>query len=85
MIYATAPVMKVVAEAKVGAVLESDPKTLWNMTKEYSGIGQDFFVAYFHDRTRAIAYQLQDVQRYDEPKPLSELGVKAAPQSFVYL
>ena len=40
---------------------------------------------YFKDRSKAIAYKLTNIKKYDSPKELSSYGIKAAPQSFVYI
>ena len=53
-------------------------------TKEYSGITKNFFDEYFKDRKVAYAYKLGKIKVYDEPKALTEFGLRAAPQSFAY-
>ena len=85
LIYETTPVKRVVAEAKVIEVLELTPQALWAETKEYSGITKAFFDEYFSGRDVAYAYRLGKIKIYDNPLELSYSGVKAAPQSFVYL
>lgn len=85
IIYETAPVKKIVAEAEVIDVLALDPKKLWEQTKEYSGISKEFFDEYFEGREKAYAYKLGPVLVYEEPKSLLDFGFKVAPQSFVYV
>lgn len=85
VIYATAPVGKVVAEAEVVDVLEDIPETLWEKTKDFSGITQEFFMDYYKNKEIAIAYKLGKIKKYKTPKSLKDFGVKIAPQSFVYL
>ena len=53
-------------------------------TKEYSGITKNFFDEYFKDRKVAYAYKLGKIKVYDEPKALTEFGLRIAPQSFAY-
>ncbi len=84
LIYETAPIKKVVAEADVIEVLSLDPNTLWEQTKDYSGISKKFFGEYFKNRSVAYAYKLGKVKVYDEPKSLIEFGLRTAPQSFAY-
>ena len=55
-----------------------------DQTKEYSGITKNFFDEYFKDRKVAYAYKLGKTKAYDEPKALTEFGLRAAPQSFAY-
>lgn len=84
LIYETAPIKKVVAEVEIIEVLSLDPKTLWEETKDYSGISKEFFDEYFKNRSAAYAYKLGKVKVYDEPKSLIEFGLRTAPQSFAY-
>ena len=46
---------------------------------------KEFFDEYFQDRKIAYAYKLGKVKRYETPKTLLDYGIKAAPQSFVYI
>ena len=85
IIYSTYPIMKVVGEAKVEKILEDSPDRIWEKTKKYSGIDLNFYQNYFKDRSKAIAYKLTNIKKYDSPKELSSYGIKAAPQSFVYI
>ena len=85
IIYSTAPIMKVVGEAKVEKILEDSPDIIWEQTKEYSGIDFEFYQKYFKDRNKAVAYKFTNIKKYNEPKELSSYGIKSAPQSFVYV
>lgn len=85
IIYETTPIKRVVAEAEIIDVLELQPEELWEQTKESSGISKEFFDKYFKNREIAYAYKLGEIKVYDEPKTLLEYGIKAAPQSFVYI
>lgn len=85
LIYETLPIKKVVAEAEILEVLMLPPEELWEETKDKSGITKDFFDSYFCGREVAYAYKLGKINVYEQPKELSEFGIKAAPQSFVYL
>ena len=85
IIYSTYPIMKVVGEAKVEKILEDSPDRIWDKTKKYSGIDLNFYQKYFKGRSKAIAYKLTNIKKYDSPKELSSYGIKAAPQSFVYI
>lgn len=85
IIYSTAPVMQVVGEAKVESVLEDTPDIVWKRTKKKAGINESFFQRYYEGKEKAFAYKLSNVVRYECPKDLSFYGVKAAPQSFIYI
>ena len=84
IIYATSPIMKVIGEAGILDVLALSPDELWEETKEFSGITKGCFDNYFKNGKIAYAYKLGKIKVYDEPKELSEFGLKSAPQSFVY-
>lgn len=85
VIYSTSPVMKIVGEADVLDVLVNSPDVIWNETSSYSGITKTFFDDYYRNRDRAVAYQLGNIRKFKQPKELSDFGIKAAPQSFVYI
>ena len=85
IIYETMPVKRIVAEAEIIDVLMLSPEELWAQTKDASGISKAFFDEYFQDREIAYAYKLGKVKRYETPKTLLDYGIKAAPQSFVYI
>lgn len=84
-IYSTSPVMKVVAEVEVEKILEDTPKKIWEKTKKYSGVKEEFFNEYFKENESAIAYKLGKIKVYNKPKTLNDIGINYVPQSFVYL
>lgn len=85
VIYATAPVSMIVGEAEVTDTVGGTPEEVWARTADLSGISKEFFDAYYSGRRAAIAYRLGEVEEYGSPRPLADLGVASAPQSFVYL
>lgn len=85
IIYSTSPVMKVVGEAQVEDILYEDPESIWEKTKDFSGIEENFFFDYFKDKVKALAYKLCNVKQYATPIELSDFGLTHAPQSFAYI
>lgn len=85
VVYCTSPVKKVVAEARVSDIIVDKPERVWNLTCNASGITKDFFDSYFRDADLAVAYHLDNIEEYASPKQLSDIGIKNAPQSFLYL
>lgn len=85
VIYESAPVSKIVGEFAITKILEEKPDVLWEKTKKHSGITKRFFDQYFHGKETAIAIGFETFEEYSEPKTLKQLGLKAAPQSFVYI
>ena len=85
IIYATSPVMKVVAEVEVAGVIEDDVQAVWQLTNEFAGISYDFYEKYYEGKKKAVAYKLGKVKKYAKPKLLADFGLTFAPQSFVYV
>ena len=86
IVYATAPVGKVIGEFEIESILELEPEALWEHTQEHSGIHKDYFDAYFDGRSTAYAIKVGRTTRYATPLELySHFNVKQAPQSFVYI
>jgi predicted transcriptional regulator len=85
LIYSTSPVMKVVGEAAVLEIIEDSPDNVWRLTSQDAGITRSFFDKYYEDKSKAVAFKLGKVTKYNKPLSLSDLGVNSAPQSFVYL
>lgn len=85
IIYETAPIKRVVAEAEIEAILSYTPDELWKLTKEESGINKKFFDEYFKGKRIAHAYRIGKVKVFEKPKLLENYGVRYAPQSFIYI
>lgn len=85
IIYETRPIKKVIGAARVVRIISMRPDEMWDIVKNNAGVSYEFFKSYFAGCDVAYAYQLGNVVRFDVPKALSEFGVCAAPQSFVYI
>lgn len=86
VIYATMPVGKIVGEFDIEEILEEHPKTLWEKTKKYSGISEDFYDSYFRGRDKAYAIKIKSLNIYEQPKCPHEVYENfTAPQSFKYV
>ncbi len=85
VIYSTYPIMRVVGEATVEAVMEDEPALIWAQTSEMAGITKEYFDKYFENRCKAIAYRLGKITKYERTYSLSEMGIRSAPQSFMYI
>lgn len=85
VIYATHPKKKIVAEVEVTEVIRDSPEGLWEQTKEHAGIDEKAFFEYFANNATAYAYQLGELNVFEEAASLSSVGVAAAPQSFCYI
>lgn len=85
VIYATAPVKKIVGEAFVIEKLIDNKEMLWQKTKTFSGIDKHFYDMYFKGLDEACAYSLGEVIAYESPRSLEEFGINFYPQSYVYV
>jgi predicted transcriptional regulator len=85
VVYATVPVKLVIAEFDVRRIVRRRVAALWNMTREYAGIDEQYFNAYFRGREYGYAIEVGEVRVYETPVcPIAEFGVRP-PQSFAYL
>lgn len=84
IVYASSPVQKVIGEFEIGKIFNNDLETLWDLTKEHSGITEDFFYNYFSEREKGFAIQVKKKKKYREPKCLRTDFNLHPPQSFAY-
>lgn len=85
VVYATAPVKQVVGEFDVRSIIGESLSSLWEQTKWFAGIEEDFFFSYFEGREHGYAIEVGEVRTYQSPFcPVEHFGVRP-PQSFVYL
>lgn len=85
VIYASAPIQRIVGEFRIMDILSEDVDTLWKKTKEYSGISQEYYLSYFQKKQVAYAIKIGQIIKYKKPKKLSDYNVIHAPQSFCYI
>ena len=85
VIYACKPVSKIVGEFSIDTIIEDDPKILWKRTHDYSGINETIFKEYFKGKEKGYAIKVKKCEDYSQPFSLEKLGIKCAPQSFMYL
>jgi predicted transcriptional regulator len=86
VVYATAPVSRVIGEFEIDDIIESEIEPLWEQTKEYSGIHKEYFNKYFCGRDTGYAIKVGKTLMYETPlELLSHFNLKCAPQFFVYV
>ncbi|WP_182281526.1 ASCH domain-containing protein [Bifidobacterium pseudocatenulatum] len=87
VIYETAPVSKVVAEAHVDEIIAGTAWDVWDRTGQQGGISRERFMDYFRGASAAHAIALSCVRPLARPQALGDYApeIKAAPQSFVYV
>jgi len=86
VLYATMPVGKIVGEFEIDSILEETPLEIWNKTKDYSGITEDFFFSYYKGKDKSFAIKIKSFVQYRIPVcPYSLFPNFKAPQSFQYI
>ena len=86
VVYASAPIRKVIGEFEIEEILELEKEYLWERTKEYSGIPKTYFDHYFQGRDIGYAIKIRRPKLYETPLDLKQsFNIKYPPQSFMYL
>ena len=85
VIYASSPLKRVVGEFEIENILSDDVNTVWEQTKNYSGITKAFYYSYFQKSKTANAIQIGRLTKYEISRPLSDFNIHQAPQSFCYI
>jgi len=88
IVYATAPISKIVGEFVTGNIISDRYPSLWLKTKAVGGISADDYFDYFVESPIAHAIVIKNVEVYDEPQKIAEFTqnrIKRAPQSWQYL
>jgi len=85
VVYASAPLCKVIGEFEIDDILHDDLEKLWSKTKKHAGIKKDKFLHYFSNARKGYAIHIKNPAPYKRPISLDKLMVGSPPQSFVYL
>ncbi len=59
IVYASSPVQKVIGEFEIGKIFNNDLETLWKLTKDHSGITEDFFINIFRREKKVSPFKLR--------------------------
>ena len=85
VVYASSPVQQVIGEFEIDDIWSFNPEAIWERTKKFSGISEDFFFEYFADRDIAHAIKIKKTKRYAKPLSLKDDFNALPPQSYMYL
>lgn len=85
VVYATAPIKKIVAFIEIDKIIKDTPEIVWKKTKKHAGISEDYFLRYFKDKQIAYAVKVKRVTKLKNPVRLIRLNYNYAPQSYVYV
>lgn len=86
IVYATAPIKKVVAIIEVDMVMKDIPQNIWDVTQNESGVSYEFFMNYFNEVSTAYAIKFRNIHKLPNSTDITFIdGVKGAPQSYQYV
>lgn len=85
VVYASAPISKVIGEFKIEHILQHELEDLWEQTKDYSGISKEYYDKYFNGKDSGFAIKVKSTNRYKRALNLREEFGMVPPQSFAYL
>jgi predicted transcriptional regulator len=85
VVYASSPVQQVIGEFDIDEIYSTNPGSLWEKTKNHSGISSDFFFEYFLNRKIAHAIKIKTTRRYKTPLSIKDDFHTSPPQSYMYL
>ncbi len=85
IVYASAPISRIIGEFEIEEIMHNDLHFLWNDTKQYAGISEEYYFEYFDGKESGYAIKIKDTKRYDSSYSIEEkYGIKP-PQSFAYI
>jgi len=85
VVYASSPVRKVIGEFKIEAIINDELVALWELTKKYAGINEEYFFKYFANKEYGYAIHIKNAKKYRKALCLREDLNVTPPQSFMYL
>lgn len=85
VVYASSPVQKVIGEFEIDTILNDNLQQLWDLTKDYSGITENFFFDYFQNKEKGYAIKIKKTKKYKKSLSLKDDFNASPPQSFMYL
>ena len=85
VVYASSPVQKIIGEFEIETIIKEELNRLWNLTKDFSGISEDYFFEYFNNKNAGFAIKIKRTKKYKKPLSIKEDFNATPPQSFMYL
>lgn len=86
IVYATAPVSKVVGRFTVERVVSGTPDDIWASFGAVGVIDYADYCSYYEGSDSAVAIVVGDAERFEDPLALADIEPRpAVPQSFAYL
>lgn len=85
LVYASAPVQKVIGQFEIEQIVCQDLETLWTTTRDAAGITYEYFASYFQGKHKGFAIQIKSHRRFKPAQCIKKDFNLIPPQSFVYV
>ena len=85
IVYASAPVSKIIGEFEIEEILYNEIDPLWCVTQYDSGISRDFYFSYFAGKDYGFALKIKKAKKYKTFYSIRERFGLLPPQSFAYV
>jgi len=85
VVYATAPIKRVIGEFEIEKIINDELEALWQQTRSYAGIDKKYFLDYFSDMENGYAIKIKKTRKYKKSLCLRKDFKTTPPQSFMYL
>jgi predicted transcriptional regulator len=85
IVYASAPISKVIGEFEIAEIIHDELKRLWQETNRYAGIDENYFYQYFAERETGYAIKICQAKLYEDKLCIRQHFGLTPPQSFAYL
>lgn len=59
VVYASAPISKVIGEFEIDRIFHEELDLLWNQTSKFSGITEDYYTEYFNGKDTGYAIEVK--------------------------
>jgi predicted transcriptional regulator len=85
VVYATAPVQRVIGWFVTGETHQSSPRQLWRRFATVGGILREDFLSYYSKHEQGVAIEVRATRRLKKPILLHRVTSSPPPQSYIYL
>lgn len=85
VVYASAPISKVIGEFEIDGIIHDDITKLWNQTSLHAGINEAYFRQYFEGKEAGYAICIKNIRQYENQLCIKEHFNLVPPQSYTYI
>jgi predicted transcriptional regulator len=85
IVYASAPISKIIGEFEIEKILFKDIECLWSKTSKHSGITEEYYTNYFSGKENGYAIKVKNPQKYKQNLSIQNVFGLKPPQSFTYI